>query len=73
MIGNEQITVKCNKCNTEYCFFPQRVIALRECECGNDDWGSPRDWDKDNFGNFTFIKRENIVFSFETPFGKVII
>lgn len=55
---NEYITVKCNKCGIKIGFFPRRVICIRACECGNDDYGSPRDWKDDKFGNFTLIKRE---------------
>lgn len=55
---NECVTVKCNKCGTEYQFYPMRVIALRECKCGNSNWGSPRHWWDDDFGDFTLVKRE---------------
>lgn len=62
---NECVTVRCNNCREEYCFFPMRVIALRSCKCGNDDFGSPlRDWSKDDFGNFTLIAKEILAFGY---------
>jgi len=60
---NEQVTVKCNQCGAVYCFFPMRILSLRECKCGNSDWGSPRGWWNNNFGNFTLVKREEIIFN----------
>ena len=58
---NEYVTVKCNNCGEEYGFFPMRVMCLRECKCGNDDWGRPnaKGWWADDFGNFTLVKRED--------------
>ncbi len=55
---NDYVTLKCNKCGKEIGFFPLRVICLRECECGNNDYGSPRFWGDDKFGNFTLVKKE---------------
>lgn len=55
---NEYVTVKCNKCGKEYGFPPMRVICLRDCDCGNNNWGSPRGWWNDDFGNFTLVRRE---------------
>lgn len=58
---NEYVTVKCNKCGEEMGFFPMRVVYLRGCKCGNDDYGSPRNWWKDEFGDFTLVKREELI------------
>lgn len=55
---NEYVTLRCNKCGEEIGFFPMRVVHLRGCKCGNSDYGSPRHWKDDNFGDFTLVKRE---------------
>lgn len=59
---NEYVTLRCNKCDKEIGFFPMRVVYLRGCECGNDDYGSPRHWEDDNFGSFTLVKKEELIF-----------
>jgi len=56
------ITVKCRKCGVEYGFFPLRVVALRECKCGNANWGSYRDWRRGDFGDFDYVKTESLVY-----------
>lgn len=56
---NEYVTLKCNKCGAEIGFFPMRVVYLRGCECGNDDYGSPRQWKDGCFGDFTLVGRED--------------
>ena len=66
---SECVTVRCNQCGEEYCFHPQTVAALRACKCGNDNWGSPRNWDKDDFGDFTLVGRDDVVYAIPTPFG----
>lgn len=65
--ANEYVTVRCNRCGEEYGFFPMRVVCLRGCECGNDDYGSPRHWGD---GNFTLVKREEWIIS--NPVSSVI-
>ena len=64
---NEYVTVKCKKCGEEVGFFPMRVRCLRGCKCGNDDYGSPKYWWGDNFGNFTLVKREEWIIKLSTP------
>lgn len=56
---DEYVTVKCNDCGELHGFFPMRVTYCGECKCGNRDFGSPRHWWDDDFGNFTLVKRED--------------
>lgn len=62
--SNTCVMVRCNACGCLFQFFPIRVMNLRECHCGNDDWGSPRYWEDREFGNFSFIRAEEQVFGF---------
>ena len=57
---NEYVTIKCNKCDAEPIgFFPMRVMFLRPCPCGNNNYGmAHRDWANDNYGDFTLIEKE---------------
>lgn len=55
---DEYVTLRCNDCGEEIGFFPWRVVHLRGCDCGNSDYGSPRQWKDDKLGNFTLVKRE---------------
>lgn len=72
MDSNTQVTVKCNQCGEEGCFFPLRVVYLRDCSCGNTNYGSPSyDWPEDTYGNFTLVSKEQVVFYTETPFGRL--
>lgn len=72
-IGNfsEYVTIRCNDCGKEWCFFPMRCKFPPECDCGNKDSGRPTSegWWADNFGNFTLVKREdwNIRMPFFAP------
>ena len=56
----EEVTVKCNECGEIYCFYPDTVVYLQPCKCGNGDWGRPIEWKDNKFGMFTFVER-NIV------------
>ncbi len=56
-LSDEFVDVKCNKCGNEISFCPSRVMLLRGCPCGNDDYGrASTDWQEYKFGNFTFIQ-----------------
>lgn len=52
------VTVRCGYCGALKCFFPRRVMFLGECECGNDNWGSPGRWYEDYFGDFDLVWKE---------------
>ncbi len=65
------VTIRCNKCGEEYGFFPLRVVYLRECRCGNNDWGRAKEWVNNKFGNFTSVKREKLVFTNIMPWEQV--
>lgn len=69
-----QVTVKCNKCGEDYCFFPLRVVVLRDCKCSNSNWGSPGyDWPEDKFGDFTLVSKEEVSYYVETPYGRMLL
>ena len=59
---DDYVTVRCNKCGNEMGFFPLRVVYLRGCTCGNDDYGRTKEWIDGKFGNFTLVKKERPVF-----------
>ena len=55
---NLYINIECNECGEIYGFFPMQVMFPPECDCGNKDSGSCRDWENDKFGNFTLVSKE---------------
>lgn len=71
---SDYVEIKCNDCGEVICFHPQTVMFPPECGCGNKDSGNClRDWPKNEFGNFTLVKRADIVYTTNTPFGKRIL
>ena len=61
---DDYVTIKCNKCGRKIGFFPIRVMHIHECDCGNNNTGSPSyDWPNLKFGDYTFVKKEKLRFS----------
>jgi len=54
--ANLYVKIKCNDCGKEWGFFPMQVMLPPECTCGNKSSG--RDWENDEFGNFTLVSKE---------------
>jgi len=68
---NELVTLKCNKCGNEICFYPHTVLFPPECGCGNKDSGSClRDWPNNRFGDFRLIYRDMETLSIPLPWDE---